>query len=517
MTEIKFGTDGWRAVIADEFTFARVKTVVRAIAEFLKERKKEKDGVVIGFDNRFLSEEFAASAAAVFLGENIKVYLCSCPAPTPAVAFAVKHYQSAGAIMFTASHNPARYHGIKFIPHYAGPALPPETDRIGELVHSFLQENQKKGNQGKSISKKDTEIDKYHFVLQKLMEEEKNAKKIGGFRSPKTAFHYPKDADTGEKLLQVICPKEPYLEHLKRIIDVKAIADAGPAVVVDSMHGSGGGYLEDFLLPLGCRVETVRGCRDPLFGGGLPDPAPRNLKELRSQVLELQAEAGLALDGDGDRLGIIDPEGEYISANDLFLLLLEYLVQNRGRRGIVVRTVATTHNLDRLARHYGLRLIETPVGFKYIGQVIREQNALLGGEESGGISMRGHIPEKDGIMAALLFMEMLAVSKSEPAALFQKIAEKVNVLGFKRWDIRTSSTQKAEILNKLKSWQPQEIAGLKVESINRTDGVKVLFEKEKWCLIRSSGTEDLFRLYAEAPDETMLEELRNGIRWELGL
>ncbi len=504
MPDIKFGTDGWRAVIADDFTFSNVRAVTRAIARYLEEQKRERDGVVVGFDNRFLSEEFAAQASEVLLERNIKVYLCSRPSPTPAVAFAVKHYQSAGAIMFTASHNPSRYQGIKFIPHYAGPALPPETDRISELVRIALKEEKPQKGTGKQ---------KYLDIVQKLLEDESNN---GNFVFPEPGVRTGGPSET-EGLLEVVHPEGSYLEHLEQIIDIKTIAAAPPSVVIDSMYGASIGYLEAFLLPLGCRLEIIRGYRDPLFGGGLPDPSRHNLEKLRSLVLDLEAEAGLAIDGDGDRLGVIAPDGKYLSANDILILLLEHLVQSRQWRGVVARTVATTHNLDRLARFYGLQLVETPVGFKYISQALRERDAFLGGEESGGVSIRGHIPEKDGIMTALLFVEMLAASRSEPAELFQKISKKINLLTFNRWDIHTSSSQREEILKKLKNWQPEEIAGLKVEKINRTDGVKVLLKGGSWCLVRSSGTEDLFRIYIEAPDDTMLEELRHGIRWDLGL
>lgn len=508
MPEIKFGTDGWRAVIADEFTFEHVRAVTRGIAGFLEERGKAQDGVIIGFDNRFLSEEFAAQAAAVLLERNIKVLLCHGPAPTPAVAFAIKYYKAAGALMFTASHNPARYHGIKFIPHYAGPALPQETDRIAALVGQALQKKEQAA---------DVVPEKYAAVLQALWENGQTQKDSGTFagkQEPPAA-----DPAKGENagLWAFIEPKEIYLQHLAQIIDTETIAAASLSVVVDAMHGAGAGYLEAFLRPLSCRVETLRGSRDPLFGGGLPDPAPHNLQKLRWRVLETGAAAGLALDGDGDRLGVIAADGLYLGANDLLLLLLEHLVQNRHWHGAVARTVATTHNLDRLARFYDLPLVETPVGFKYIGQVLREQDAFLGGEESGGISIRGHIPEKDGIMAALLFLEMLAAGKLGPAALFQKINDKIAVLDFCRWDMRTSSAGKQQILDRLKNWQPEKIAGLQVEKINRIDGVKVLLEGEKWCLIRPSGTEDLFRLYIEAPDSTMLETLKEGVCLELGL
>lgn len=510
LSDIKFGTDGWRAVIADEFTFENTRAVTRAIAEYLLEQQRERDGVVVGFDNRFLSEEFAAQTAAHLLERNIKVYLCRRPAPTPAVAFAVKHYRSAGAIMFTASHNPARYHGIKFIPHHAGPALPPETERIGELVRLALREKEPEK----------CSPQKYFSILEKLPKSPNDA---GGAAASASAAHKEKAAEDLEAsldhngLLVIVDPKKPYLKHLQQIIDTEAIAAAAPSVVIDYMSGAALGYLEEILLPLGCHLEVLRAYRDPLFGGGLPDPSQKNLKTLRRLVLEKEADAGLALDGDGDRLGVIAADGKYLGANDILLLFLEHLVQSRRWSGPVARTVATTHNLDRLARFYGLPLLETPVGFKYIGQALREKGAFLGGEESGGISIRGHIPEKDGLLSALLFMEMLAANRADPNFLFQKISEKINIFTFNRWDIHTSPAGKEEILRKLKRWQPDEIAGLKVEEIKRLDGLKILLEGENWCLVRPSGTEELFRLYIEAAGEPLLEELRHGIRWELGL
>ena len=500
--KIKFGTDGWRAVIADEFTVSNVRAVTHAIAHFLEEEKKASDGVVVGFDNRFLSEEFAAHCALALMGRGIKVYLCHRPAPTPAVAFAVSHRKAAGAVLFTASHNPSRYQGIKFIPHYAGPAMPEETDRISELLNFYLQ----KENSGKE--EKDQKVFSEQLnQLRELLDENIKEDELDRNKEP----DFPKES------LELIEPAGPYFEHLEKIIDVKAIAAAPPFVVIDAMHGAGIGYLEAFLGPLGCRMEVIRGYRDPSFGGGLPDPSRANLEKLRELVLQLQAAAGFALDGDADRLGVIGPDGGYLGANEILTLFLEHLVLNRKWAGVVARTVATTHNLDRLAGYYNIELHETPVGFKYIGQVLREKEAFLGGEESGGVSIRGHIPEKDGIMAALLFVEMLAVTGKAPAKLFEEIGKKVKLFSSNRWDIHTSSHKKEEVLQKLKSWNPASVAGLEVEKINRIDGLKVLLKGGGWFLIRSSGTEDLFRIYIEAPEEALLEELKNVVRQELGI
>ncbi|MDO9536616.1 MAG: phosphoglucomutase/phosphomannomutase family protein [Bacillota bacterium] len=502
MHKIKFGTDGWRAVIADEFTVSNVRAVTHAIASFLEEEKRESDGVVVGYDNRFLAEEFAAHCSLALMSRGIKVYLCQRPAPTPAVAFAVTHWKTAGAVMFTASHNPSRYQGIKFIPHYAGPAMPEETDRISELLSYYLQEENKEKDE-KDQKMFNERLNQLRDLLDENNEETESGT-FNGLDSPKAS-------------LEFIEPAGPYFEHLEKIIDVQAIAAAPPFVVIDAMHGAGIGYLEAFLGPLGCSMEVIRGYRDPFFGGGLPDPSRANLEKLRGLVLELQAGVGLALDGDADRLGVIGPDGEYLGANEILTLFLEHLVQNRKWQGVVVRTVATTHNLDRLAGYYNLGLQETPVGFKYIGQVLREQEAFLGGEESGGVSIRGHIPEKDGIMAALLFVEMLAVTGKRPDELFGEIGKKVKLFCSNRWDIHTSHHKKEEVLQKLETWHPASIAGLEVEKINRIDGLKAHMKGGSWFLIRSSGTEDLFRIYIEAPEETLLEELKNGVRQELGI
>ena len=359
---IKFGTDGWRDIIAEGFTFDRVRAIAQAVALYVQESKINREGLVVGYDNRFLSEEFAAAVAEVLAGNGLKCYLCQSVTPTPVTAYAVWHLRAAGAIMLTASHNPYPYHGIKFIPHYAGPAMPAETEALAALLKGCLEEKRARRM------------------------EIKRARQVG--------------------LVQEIAPADWYFEHLEGLIDVEAIRQKPLKIVLDPLYGAGVGYLEAFLSPLGCRLETIHGYRDPFFGGGLPDPAPPYLEELQHRVLRAGAQLGLALDGDGDRLGLVDAGGRYWNANRILPLLLKHLVENRKWRGKVARTVATSHMLDRLCASYGLELIETPVGFKYIGQVLREENAILGGEESGGLSIAGHIPEKDGLLAALLMVEL---------------------------------------------------------------------------------------------------------------
>ncbi|MGI6096712.1 MAG: phosphoglucomutase/phosphomannomutase family protein [Dethiobacteria bacterium] len=468
MARIRFGTDGWRAVIAEEFTFANVRLITQAIARYIVHDGRRRQGIVVGYDNRFLSPEFAQEVTAVFNGNGIKVYLCALTTPTPVVAYTVQKLGTAGAVMLTASHNPADYHGLKFIPYYAAPAMPEVTDKIRAILDRMK-------DSGPEILRMDST----------------EARKRG--------------------LLEYIEPRDDYLQHLARIIDTKVIQKVSPTVVVDPMHGAGIGYLETFLTALGCRVLTNRDYRDPLFGGSLPDPGEQYLQPLREKVLRNSALVGVALDGDADRLGVIDSTGEYWGANKILTLFLDHLVRSRGWNGIVARTVATTHMLDRLAQFHGVEIVETPVGFKYIGEQMRLKDAFLGGEESGGLSIRGHVPEKDGILAAALFIEMLCAAGQEPSSLLTNIYQRVGALYSGRIDISTSPETKARVIVNLREWEPKKLGSLKVREIKRIDGMKIILEGDCWCLIRASGTEPLFRIYAEAPTKEQRDRLQNAI------
>jgi phosphomannomutase len=302
-------------------------------------------------------------------------------------------------------------------------------------------------------------------------------------------------------LVEFIEPKGDYMAHVESMIDFAAIRAAGLRVAVDPMYGAGIGYLEELLSRHGCPVDAIHNWRDPLFGGSLPEPTAAHLQELMQKVRETGAGLGVALDGDADRLGVVDPQGRYFSPNEILVLFMEYLVHTRGWRGPVARTVATTHMLDRMAQHYGFPVVETPVGFKYIGQAMREQDAFIGGEESGGVSIRGHIPEKDGILASLLFVEMLAKTGKTAARLLQEIAERFGPLYSERVDLRTTPEAKDEIVRKMESWQPMAVAGVPVRSMSRVDGLKIIMQNGDWCLVRPSGTEPVFRIYVEAASE----------------
>lgn len=465
MAQIKFGTDGWRGIIARDFTFANVERVAAAVAAYLHEAGVAAKGVVVAYDNRFLAEHFAATVAEVLRRWGIPVYFPARSVPTPTAAFAIKKLGTGGAVMLTASHNPPEYCGIKFIPEYAGPALPEVTSRIETLIG-----------------------------------EQPEAPVVS---SPAPLYEFD--------------PREDYFRHLLGLIDGEMIRRAGLKIIVDPMFGAGSGYLEAILERLGARVTTIHNWRDPLFGGGLPDPVPGRLGELREQVLASGAHLGLALDGDADRLGIIEADGSFVSPNQILALLAFHLLEKRGWRGPLVRTVATTHLLDRIATAYGEKVFETPVGFKYIGAYLRERGCICGGEESGGLSIRGHVPEKDGILAGLLTAEIAATYGKPLRALLEDLTARFGQLVSKRVDYHTTPEEKERVLKELREFNPEEFAREKVVRRNRVDGVKLELANGAWFLIRASGTEPVFRVYVEAPTPEMVDALHEAVRQELKL
>ncbi|NLW08020.1 MAG: phosphoglucomutase/phosphomannomutase family protein [Clostridia bacterium] len=460
---IKFGTDGWRAIIAEDFTFTNVRRVALAIANYLQDKSKARK-IVIGFDNRFLAPEFATAAAEVLIAAGFTVYLPSRAVPTPVTAWSIKKQQAAGALMFTASHNPPVYCGVKFIPEYAGPALPVVTEAIEKEIAAV--------GAGEEVPRLD----------------------LGKGRQ--------------QELLRELEPQEDYLAYLQGLIEIEPLNKARLKVVVDPLYGAGIGYLEKFLQRAGCQVESIHNYRDPLFGGYMPDPGARGLAELTQRVKETGADLGLALDGDADRFGIVDSDGTYYNANEILYLILAHLLQHRRYRGPVARTVATTHNLDRLTGAYNLEVIETPVGFKYIGQALLEKDCILGGEESGGMSIRGHIPEKDGILAAALVAELRAVQGRSLGAIMNDLQERYGRLFSRRFDIEVTPEVKERVLNELSHWAPSSLAGVPVKERLLLDGLKLVLADGSWVLLRPSGTEPLLRLYTEAAEAERLEILR---------
>lgn len=473
MAKIKFGTDGWRDIMAGDFTFENVKFVTQAIADYICAHGMAERGVVIGYDNRFLSEHFARAVAEVLCGSRVRVYMTGRATPTPVTAFAVKHLQAAGAVMMTASHNPPEYNGIKFIPEYAGPALPYITDELEANVNRV--------------------VDSGRY----------------------TDLRYDKAVADG--LVTDIDPFEDYISHLKTVINVEAIDRAGLKVIVDPIFGAGIGYLDRILSDAGCQVKVIHGYRDPLFGGSMPEPSAKVLTELRDLVISEKADLGLAMDGDADRFGIIDSNGTYIIPNQVLYLIYYHLINARGLKGPVARSVATTHMLDRIAAGYGFEVDETPVGFKYIGESMMKKGSILGGEESGGLSIAGHIPEKDGILAAALIAELVAVEMMPVREILGKIDARFGTLYSERLDIHTTPEKKEQVLGILKEAQPTDIAGMAVVKVLSVDGKKCVMEDGSWVLVRASGTEPLFRIYVETDSRDKLKKIQQAAKDLLGL
>ncbi|MGI6038431.1 MAG: phosphoglucomutase/phosphomannomutase family protein [Limnochordia bacterium] len=468
MGKIKFGTDGWRAVMCDQFTFANVGTVIQAIAQYLRE-KEAPAPILIGHDSRFLAEEFARLSAEVLAGNGIKALVVQGDLPTPVLAQGVLQHQAAGGIMFTASHNPYHYNGLKFIPHYGGPAhnqitqsIERQLDQVGEVKKRPYAEAQREG----------------------LIEE----------------------IDLGEG----------YEEAVASLIDWDALQKAQLHIIYDPMYGTGRKILPRLLERGCCRVEVIHNRRDAFFGGLMPEPTGVQLGELVEEVQRQGADLGLATDGDSDRFGVIDADGQYISSNQVLVLLLEHLIKHKGWRGAVVRTVATTHMLDALAKAYGLELVETPVGFKHICQVMREREVIIGGEESGGLSVGPHIPEKDGLLADLLIAELRAVAGRPLKEVLAELYAKFGSFIGKRIDLPLSPGEKERLMAKAAQigshWEGEEV----VERI-AVDGMKFILADGSWCLMRPSGTEPLVRVYLEAHTSEGLAQMEEKVRRFLGV
>jgi len=495
LRRIKFGTDGWRGIIADDFTFENVRVVSQAVADYINDRNMAHRGIVVGYDNRFLSDRFADTVADVMIQNGIKVYLSGGSLPTPVTAFAVKVHDAAGAVMLTASHNPPEYNGFKFIPDYAGPALPHITRAIEENVMRLQDVG------GVRVLNQEAAVEL--------------AFKPGHTGAPAPAAHATKP-HIAERI--IIDPRPEYFEHLEQLVDMEAIGRANMEVMVDAMHGSGMGYLDVLLKKARARVKECRCSRDPLFGGSMPEPTGKSLAGVCRWIQEEEGRLGLALDGDADRFGIIDAGGVYITPNQFLPLLYHHLITVKGLVGPVTRTVATSHMLDRIACKHGQAVYETPVGFKYIGQNLMEKDCVLGGEESGGLSIKGHIPEKDGILAGLLAAEMVAVHGKSLADLAEEVARQYGgKLYSERLDVRTTPKQKQQVLEKLQELRPAELAGVPVAERVDLDGLKLVLAGGEWVLVRPSGTEPLFRIYVETGQPERIEQIRRDLMEMVGL
>ena len=461
---IRFGTDGWRAVISEDFTFSNVRHVAQAIADMaIADANGDEPTFVVGYDTRFLSDRYAEAVAEVLAANGIQVLLCHRFAATPAVSYAIIHHKASGGVMITASHNPPRYNGIKLKAAYGGSAAPAESRR----VEHHLNRNLRQGLEPRRL-----ELDK---------------------------------AIRQGRIVR-FDPYPEYAAHIRRMVDFDAIARSGVRLAIDAMYGAGIDFTDRLLRENGIEPVTLHHEMNPGFGGLHPEPIERHLHALIETVRANGVDLGLATDGDADRIGAVGPSGAFIDPHCIMTLLLDYLLQ-QGKTGIVVKTVSTTQMLNRLAGLYGLQVYETPVGFNHISDLMLSENVLIGGEESGGISISGHIPEGDGVLMGLLLAELVAKQGGDIEALLAGIMDRIGHFAYARHDYEVPPFSKRELVAQLLEQAPRRLAAQEVVELNARDGVKYLLLDGSWLLIRPSGTEPVLRVYAEARDIEMVQAL----------
>ena len=449
---IKFGTDGWRAVISEDFTFENVRIVSQAIADHFKG-----DGAnfVIGYDSRFLSEKYAELVAEVLAGNGIKVLISDKAVPTPLVSLAIKNKRLSGGIMITASHNPPVYNGIKIKAPYGGSA----DENITKAVESKLGKNEIK------------------------------------------SIPFKKCIDS--KAAEFIDLKPDYIKFIKAYLDMKLLKKSRLKILVDCMHGVGDGYIPEILKDTDIHITEMRTGRDPLFGGVNPEPIPKNLDAVFQAVKKGDYDIAIVNDGDADRIGAVTPDGEYMNAGAIMALLLLHFVEDRNWRGSVVKTITNTTLIERIAKKYNLKLHETPVGFKYICRLMLEEDVLIGGEESGGIGVKNYMPERDGMLLGILLVEMLAYRKKSIGDIIRDMEKQYGKFCYSRIDIEYPDDKKRKLMKFLKESPPDKILEKPVIETKSTDGYKFILKDSSWLIMRLSGTEPILRIYAEAPTKTL--------------
>jgi alpha-D-glucose phosphate-specific phosphoglucomutase len=463
MPGIKFGTDGWRAIIAEDFTFPNVRACAQGVADYLKANGAGKRGVVIGYDTRFASEGFAAASAEVLAGNGIKAYLFPKPAPTPVVSYTVTALKADGAIIITASHNPGNYNGFKYKVD-SGSSAPTE-------VISEIEQYANLAAQSGKVHRMDLD-----------------------------------DAQK-KKLLVYHDPFQAYAKHLNRLINIESLRQQPLKIVVDSMFGAGIGYFKALLDGGKIEIHEINRGRNPLFPGIQPEPISKNLGKLARQVIRDDAAVGFATDGDADRIGIMDENGRFMTTQEVFALLAMYLLEIRKMRGGLVKTITSTDMLFAIGEMYNVPVWETPVGFKYVAPVMMRERAILGGEESGGYGFRGHIPERDGMLAGLYFLDYLTTTGRTPSQLLADLFKKVGPHAFDRVDIHTTEESKQQMLARIAASKADTIGGLKVVRLDTRDGFRYKLEDGSWLLLRFSGTEPLVRIYAECGSNDEVQKL----------
>jgi phosphoglucomutase len=463
-TQIKFGTSGWRAIVAEEFTVSNVRRAVNGIARYVAKKNPGGARVIVGRDPRYMGERFVEIAAEILAAHGVKPLVIADAAPTPAISYEVIREKADGAINFTASHNPPEYNGIKFSTPDGAPALPEVTSAIEALI----------------------------------------------------AANGDASSGAGAKAVaESIDPKPAYLARLREIVDFNLIRSSGLKAVFDPLWGAARGYPDHLLREAGIPVASVHDTRDVLFGGHAPEPEGRLLNEMRQKMKETNARIGIATDGDADRFGIVDDDGTFIQPNYIIAVLFDYLMETRGWKNGVAKSVATTNMINALAERHGVALYETAVGFKYIGDLIKQDKIAIGGEESAGLSIRHHVPEKDGIIAGLLCCEAVAQRRKSIGEQIKDLFGKVGSFYPGRENFRLTPEVKAQFTSKLQS-DPAELSGRKVKQVVRTDGLKLIFEDGSWVCYRMSGTEPVVRVYSEARSEAEQERLAAAAREWIG-
>lgn len=459
MTEIGFGTDGWRGVVGEDYTLDKVKVVAQAIADYVNFTGDSEKGLVVGYDARVLSPESAEAIAEVLAGNDIGVLLSRNIVPTPTLVYAIKHRSLGGGVMVTASHNPPRFNGVKFKPFYAGSADEEITRAIEERL--------------------------WHEPPRVIAIEE--AKRKG--------------------LVRLVDLWTSYEENLKSYVDMGVLKDAGLKVVADPMHGCQGRLLERVLSETSCMVKTIHAEPDSSFGGLSPEPIPPHVKGLQKAVVDEGAGVGLAADADGDRVGAVDSRGQFVTPHQIIAMLLLHLHKRRGWRGTVVKTITTSTLVEKIADDLGLPWKETPVGFKHICQIMRNEDVLIGGEESGGISYKNYFPERDGALSALLLLELMATEGRKLEEITAEIDARYGSFRYRRKDIHLPQEKKKELFDALENNPPGRIDEKKVVRVKTYDGVKMILENDDWLMLRASGTEPMVRIYAEAKSFDEVDKL----------
>ena len=445
MSQIKFGTDGWRGVIGRDFTFANVEVVTQAVADYMESQKPASRAVLVGYDCRFMAQRFASRVAEVLAGNGFQAELLDRPFPTPYVSYEAKRRGLAGGVMVTASHNPPEFCGIKFKAPFGGSATPAIVKEIESRLHQTA----------------------------------------------------PRIATSAEAIKEVE-PRQEYFDHVKSLVDFAVIQKARPHVVADAMHGAARNLLGQILGESGIDCLTIRDKPDPLFGGVFPEPMEENLGALRAAILNEKAGIGLATDGDADRLGAMDGEGNYVNTHQILALLILHLVRQRGWTGKVVRTVSQSVMIDRICQNLGLSCAIVPIGFKNIADLMLQEAILIGGEESGGVGIKNHIPERDGILISLLLLEAFARSGHSLRQQIQELWKEFGEFHFRRRDLHVPLEFGKNLVQRLRDNPPLRYAGLALQRVDSLDGTKLVFTDESWILFRQSGTEPLLRIYCEA-------------------